>query len=243
MEKEKTMSKSELEDVIRQLQQAQKQTASTIALQPARSWKLPRLFSIKPWFIGIIMGIVLTLAAWFTWHSYFQKAETMKSATAVESIQKLATLTTAQAHMKTIISKEDNKLFGKTISFNFPGSKRTLFLVVPGDVTAGVDVKDVKQKDVSVDADEKIISITLPHATIGQDPSLDFDNIQTFSTEGLFRSDADWDEGFELADLAKQNIKDEAIDSGLLKTAEENAALALKDFFKNLGYTVNVTFK
>jgi len=243
MNQEGKMSKKELDYVINQLQQAQKESAATIAVQPSQTFRLPKFSSVKPWLKGIVIGIILAFIVLFAWRGFFQRAETLKSGSAVESIQKLSTLATVQAHVKTILSKEDNKLFGKTITFNFPGSKRTLFMVVPGEVTAGVDLKSLKQKDVSVDAKTNTINITLPHAAIVQDPSIDEKNIQTFSSEGIFRSDVDWDEGFQLADLAKQRIKEEAINSGLLKTAEGNARSALQDFFKNLGYKVNVTFK
>ncbi|PGY03455.1 hypothetical protein COE25_29765 [Bacillus sp. AFS031507] len=116
-------------------------------------------------------------------------------------------------------------------------------MVVPGEVTAGVDLKNLTKKSITLDTNTKAIHITLPHATIVQAPSIDLKDIQTFSSEGMFRSDVNWEEGFQLEDLAKQNIKKDAIQSGLLKTAEDNARLALQDFFKNLGYTVTVTFK
>ncbi len=240
------MSKKELDYIVHQIQQARKETASTIAVQPerSRSIKVPKkLFSVQPWIIGVVLGVLLTLAALFVWHNPFQKSATFKSGSVVESIQKLSTLATAQERVKTILSKEDNKLFGKTISFDFPGSKRTLFLVVPGEVTAGVNLKDLTQKDVTLDEQTKTIHITLPHATIVEDPSIDSKHIQTFSDQGIFRSGVNWDEGFKLEDLAKQRIKKEAINSGLLKTAEDNARIALKNFFINLGYKVTISFK
>jgi hypothetical protein len=59
----------------------------------------------------------------------------------------------------------------------------------------------------------------------------------------MFRSEPNGKEWFKQEDLAKQKIIKEAKDSGLLKIAEKNARLALQDFFKNLNYTVTVTFK
>ncbi|WP_043932501.1 DUF4230 domain-containing protein [Bacillus sp. EB01] len=50
------------------------------------------------------------------------------------------------------------------------------------------------------------------------------------------------DEGFEKAAEALDKIRKEAISIGLLDTAEKNAEKVLKEFFKNIGYTVNVTF-
>ena len=116
-------------------------------------------------------------------------------------------------------------------------------MVVPGEVTAGVNLKNLTKKDITLDTNTKAIHITLPHATIVQEPSIDLKKIQTFSSEGMFRSGVNWDEGRQQVDLAKQKIKKEAIQFGLLKTAEDNARLALQDFFKNLNYTVTVTFK
>jgi hypothetical protein len=244
MNEEYKLSKSDLDYIMNQLKQTQKETASTLAVQRARPIHLPqKLQLVKSWFWGIVIGVIVSLIIVFVGHVYLQKGETLKSASVIESIQKLATLATVQEHTKTIISKKDNKLFGKSIPWDIPGLKRTLFMVVPGEVTAGVDLKSLTKKDITLDTNTKAIHITLPQATIVQAPSIDSKNIQTFSSEGMFRSDVNWDEGFQLEDLAKQNIKKEAIQSGLLKTAEDNARLALQGFFKNLNYTVTVNFK
>lgn len=58
-------------------------------------------------------------------------------------MQDLAVLATAEAHVKVIMEQEDNKLFGKDISVDIPGTKRELLLVVPATVLAGVDLKAV----------------------------------------------------------------------------------------------------
>ena len=245
MSEEDKISKSDLDldYIISQLKQTQKETAATLAVQPARPILLvQKLQLVKSWIWAIVM-VIVSLVILFAGYVYLQKGETLKSSSVVESIQKLATLATAQAHIKTIIPKEDNKLFGKSIPFDFPGSKRTLFMVVPGEVTAGVDLKNLTKKEITLDTDKKAIHITLPHATIVQEPSIDSKDILLFSSEGIFRSEIDWEEGFQLEDAAKQKIKEEAEQFGLLKTAEDNARLALTDFFENLDYTVTVTFK
>ncbi|WP_082687036.1 DUF4230 domain-containing protein [Bacillus sp. FJAT-27445] len=50
------------------------------------------------------------------------------------------------------------------------------------------------------------------------------------------------DVGFEKAAEAQEKIRQAAISEGLLDTAEKNAEKALKVFFENIGYTVNVRF-
>lgn len=241
MNEEDKLSKKELDYIVNQLKQTQKETAATIAVESAGPFR--RIQQFKSLLVGMGIGIILGLVILVAGFVYLQKEETLKSASAIESIQNLSTLATAQVHIKTILSKEDNELFGKSIPFDFPGSKRTLFLVVPGEVTAGVDLKNLDKNDVALDNETKTIEITLPHAAIIQSPSIDLENIQTFSSEGIFRSEVNWEEGFQLGELAKQNIKEEAIQSGLLKTAEDNARIALQDFFKNLDYTAKITFE
>ncbi|MCM3584232.1 DUF4230 domain-containing protein [Mesobacillus maritimus] len=68
------------------------------------------------------------------------------------------------------------------------------------------------------------------------------DVFQAIDNSGIFRGDVKWDEGFDLTAKAQEQIRQDAISVGLLVTAEKNAEKALKEFFKNIGYTVNVTF-
>lgn len=245
MNEEDKLSKSDLDNIINQLKQTQEELAATIAVQSDRpiysSQKQKRLL-FKSWIWTIGIGVIVSLVILFGGYAYLQKEGTLKSSSVVESVQNLSTLATAQAQIKTIISKEDNKLFGKNISFYFPGTKRTYFLVASGEVTAGVDLKDLTKNDITLDTNTKEIHITLPHATIVQ-ASIDSKNIQIFSSEGMFRNELNADEGFKQEDIAKQKMIKEAGDFGLLKTAENNARIALEDFFGNLNYNVTVTFK
>lgn len=69
------------------------------------------------------------------------------------------------------------------------------------------------------------------------------EDVKTFSDEGLFRGEVKWDEGYNLAAVAQKQIKDEAIEIGLLESAEKSAEKVLAGFFRNLGYAVKITFK
>ena len=155
----------------------------------------------------------------------------------------MSSLATAQGFVKAVIEQEDNQIFGKEIGADLPGTKRKLLMVVPGTVLAGVDLQQVNKNDIVVDEEKKEIQLTLPRAAILQDPSLDTDNIKTFSVEGIFRSDVDWNEGFALAEVAKDMISQEAVDQGLLQAAEKNAEKSLKGFFEQLGYKVTITYE
>lgn len=245
---EKDEKIAQLERQLIEIKEAQQQSAATIALDHnSRSLSPPKgIFKsfLKVLGLMIILAILvfLVITSGGIWRLFAGSTFKQESVTFVEQVQELATLATAEAHMKVVLSQEDNKIFGKDISINLPGTKRKLLLVVPATVIAGVDLKGITSKDMVINEETKEIVITLPHAKLIQDPSVQMDKIQTFDNGGLFRGDIKWDEGFDLAAKAQEQIRQEAISDGLLDTAEKSAEKVLKEFFKNIGYTVNVTF-
>jgi hypothetical protein len=237
--------KSRKEVVQKEINAGKEETAAAYAVgnrykASTLSWKsIKRLLGLKNMFIILILLALFLTGAWVFKGSTFNK----ESTTFVEQVQDLAVLATAEAHVKVIMEQEDNKLFGKDISIDVPGTKRELLLVVPASVIAGVDLKAVNSDDVKIDEKERRMEIILPHAAFIQDPAIQMDQVKTFSDEGLFRSETKWDEGFNLAAEAQDEILAESKAIGLLQTAEKNAEKVLKEFFGNLGYTVEISFK
>ncbi|MFC4322603.1 DUF4230 domain-containing protein [Litchfieldia salsa] len=233
-----------LERQLLELMEAQQQSAATIAVDHrSRSFSPPkgifRFFLKAKIMLAILILLVLVITSGAIWLSTGSNVK-QESFTFVEQIRDLATLATAEAHVKEVIHQEDNKKF---FDINLPGTKRELLLVVPATVIAGVDLKGITSKDMDINEETKEIEITLPHAELIQEPSIQMDKIQAVVDGGLFRGDIKWDEGFDLAAGAQEQIREEAISVGLLDTAEKNAEKVLKEFFKNIGYTVNVTFE
>jgi hypothetical protein len=241
----------EIETLLAELKDSSQQTSATAVLDRGKI-RLPffkagkAIFSVwKSKFlimllimILVISGISIGMYSWLSGSTFQQEQGAF-----VEQIKDMNSLATAQAFSKAVIEQEDNVIFGKEISADLPGTKRKLLLVVPGTVLAGVDLKKVSENDILVDEEGKEMTIELPRAEILQSPSLDTENIKTFSVEGIFRSEVDWEEGFALAEVAKDMIQQEAVDQGLLQTAEKNAEKSLKDFFQQLGYKVTIEYK
>ena len=238
----------QLEKVLKELKAGKEQTAATATLKPQR--KVPQLsgalfkFICKFWGFKIILNVLLLVivVSGMIW-LFLGNASKKESVLFVEQVQELATLATAEAHVKVVIEQEDNKLFGKDIGVDLPGTKREVLLIVPATVMAGVDLKQVTSDDIKVDEKEKRLEIVLPPAEFLQDPSIQMDKVSTYSDEGLFRDDVKWDEGFDLTAEAQKKIKLEANDIGLLETAEDSAEKVLKEFFGHLGYSVEVSIK
>lgn len=241
---EKDEKIAQLERQLTELRQARRQSASTIAVD-SNSRYLSQKKGMNKFFVTVVGSMIILAILVFTITSggigklFAGSTSNQETVTFVERVQELATLATAEAHMKTVIHQEDNKNF---LNINLPGTKRELLLVVPATVIAGVDLEGITSKDMVINEETKEINITLPHAKLIQEPSLQMDKIQVLDNSGLFRADIKMDEGFEKAAEAQKQIQQEAISAGLLGTAEKNAEKVLKEFFKNIGYTVNVTF-
>ncbi|MFE8697769.1 DUF4230 domain-containing protein [Cytobacillus sp. FJAT-53684] len=225
-----------------------RESAAAIAMETRRRPQislpfLGKFFTLKVLFIVMIIFLIGSLGA-FTYIKLFT-GSTYKSETVniVEGVQELATLATAQAVVTTIIKEEDNKLFNKEISVNLPGTKRTVLLIVPATVLAGVDLQSITNESIIVDEENKEISLTIPHATFIQDPAIQMDKVQTYSEGGLFRGEVKWDEGFDLAAKAQNGIMEEAADLDLLTKAEDHAVNVLNNFFSQLGYQAHIDFK
>ncbi|WP_409252305.1 DUF4230 domain-containing protein [Bacillus sp. SCS-153A] len=241
----------EIESLLAELKESSQQTSATAVFDRGKI-RLPFLKAGKAIFtvwkskflillllmVLVISGVSIGLYSWLAGGTLQEEQGSF-----VEQIKDMNSLATAQAFTKAVIEQEDNKIFGKEISADLPGTKRKLLLVVPGTVMAGVDLKKISENDILVDEEGKKMTIELPRAEILQSPSLDTENIKTFSVEGIFRSDVDWEEGFSLAGEAKELIQKEAVDQGLLQIAEGNAEKSLKDFFGRLGYTVIIEYK
>jgi hypothetical protein len=238
----------QLESIVKELKAGQDEAATTVAM--GHKSKMPSLSSVllryffKVWglkiiLVTIIFALLIAGSLWYFSGSTFTQRETAF----VEQVQELSTLATAEAHLKVIIEQQDNKIFGKDITVNFPGTKRELLLVVPATVIAGVDLKNITSDSLQVNEKNKEISLALPRATFIQEPAIQMDKVRTFSDEGLFRGEVNWSEGFDLAAEAQELIKQEALEIGLLQTAENSAEKALKEFFSTLGYTVTVNYK
>ncbi|RSD29071.1 DUF4230 domain-containing protein [Mesobacillus subterraneus] len=221
---------SKLEEVLNEIRAGKKESAASgvfsrsAVKRPIRS-------------ILLIFLVLVAASGAGIWYSNDSKGKA-ETSVFIEQVHGLASLATAEAHVKVVIEQEDYKLFGEEIRFNLPGTKRELLMIVPATVVAGVDLKSIDQEDMKVDDERKIVELTLPDAVLLQEPSIIMDQVQTFSDEGLLRGKVSWDEGFNLAAAAQEQIRQEADAAGILEKAAENAETTLKEFFGHLGYTV-----
>ncbi len=239
---------TQIERVLKELKKGEEESAATAVVGQNRGnanlsgalIKLVfKLWGFRIFLTAVLLVVIASGVSWLFFGSTFKKESTIS----VEQVREIAKLATAEALVTVTIEEEDNKLFGKNISVNLPGTKRELLLVVPATVIAGVDLKGITSDDIKFNENKKELEIVLPRATLIQEPAILMDHVKTISDEGLFRGEVKWDEGFDLVAEAQGDIKDEAIKIGLLESAEKSAEKVLEGFFGNLGYTVKLTFK
>jgi hypothetical protein len=148
--------------------------------------------------------------------------------TVVRQIQQLQRLETVNYTMDKIISGEhENPYLPKFLA----GDR--LLLVVHGEVIGGIDLAKVKAEDVAVKG--AAITVRIPKAEVF---TTRIDNAKTrvYSRDtGLFSS-PDPNLESQVREEAERQLRQSALQDGLLKTAEENARGTLASLLKGLGF-------
>jgi len=126
--------------------------------------------------------------------------------------------------------------------------KRTIFLAI-GSVDSYVDFRKLGDDAVSVSADRKSVSITLPRAQLSK-PNVDPDQSRVLNQDlgvidrlGNLFSDQPNPQNQQMYQVAEQRLADAARQVGLQKRAEDNTKATLDKLMRSLGFTtVNIKF-
>lgn len=189
--------------------------------------------------VGALAGVLLILAlAWFwsgvnflRWlQAPFSSSRTVidiGQATVVHRIQQLERLETVVYTLEKIVKGERERVLPKFLT----GDR--LLLIVHGDVVAGVDLGRLRNEDVTVR--EKRITFRMPKAEVF---STRIDNAKTnvYSREtGLF-APLDPDLETEVRREAERQLREAALNDGILRVAEQNARATLSAMLRGFGF-------
>ena len=143
----------------------------------------------------------------------------------IRSLQRLETVVYAMD--KIVAGGYENRFLPRTLA----GDR--LLLVVYGDVTAGVDLGRVDTSSVSIGG--RSVTLVLPPAELFS-TRIDNDRTRVYSREtGLF-SRVDPDLETEVRKEAERQVRQAALDGGILGTASANAVTTLRSFLTGLGF-------
>jgi len=148
----------------------------------------------------------------------------------VVAVRNLARLESAGFHMERVIdlSERQSKLFGLI------ASEDAILLVAVAEVTAGVDLGKLGEKDVQVSADGRHVTIELPPAEIFHSA---LDNERTYVHTRRTGLLAERKETLETQARkeAERTLTAAALEAGILKKADENAKKVVLELTRSLG--------
>lgn len=247
----KDEEKTQIESALKEIKKGEEESAATAIATTRRSrkntnvsgtltkptLKFPRL--LKTLLIVLPLIAILVVGVWL----YLKSTSEEGNIVFVEEIREIAKFATAEANLKVTFEEEDNNLFGNDIWLDLPGTKRVVKCIVPATVMAGVDLEEVTDDDIKVNEDTKEVEIVLPRATLLHEPAIINKDVEFYTDKGLFSGKVALEEQPELLAKAQEKLKERAIQSGVLETAEKSAEKALKKLLNKDGYDVKVTFK
>src|ERR1700674_4831165 len=213
------------------------------AIEPPSPEKQGNFRSVRTWFLGTFLGVVLTLVfigalVWLTTGLGFlhllgilrggRTLINVDQPTVVRQIQQLQRLETVSYTIDKIISGEHpNAYLPKFLA----GDR--LLLVVHGEVVGGINLAGLRPGDVQIQGQKVLIH--LPTAEVF---STRVDNARTrvYSRDtGLFSS-PDPNLESEVREEAERQLEQAALQDGILKTAADNARSTISGMLKGFGF-------
>lgn len=155
--------------------------------------------------------------------------------TIVQEINDLARLETASVEMEKIITSERNSdaLWGLM--------SESMIFVAHGKVVAGVDLAEMTPEDLQV-VDPDTVMVHMPAAKIFDDlPALDNQKSYVADRDTGLLAGADAQLETEVRQVAEVRLREEALATGLVETADYNARQYMLNFLQGIGFE-NVIF-
>ena len=146
----------------------------------------------------------------------------------LNKIQQLERLETVRFYIDKIVTGEHESRYLP----QFLSGDR-LLLIVHGEVIAGIDLSKVKADDIIVRKD--VVKVRVPKAEV-LTVRIDNERTRVYSREtGLFSS-VDPNLESDVRRAAEQQLREAAMDEGILKIADENARSTLTRLLEGLGF-------
>jgi hypothetical protein len=152
--------------------------------------------------------------------------------TIINQIRPLARLETIQYTVEKVITAE----VGQDSMASLFGDR--LLFVGHGYVTAGIDLKNISSQDLLIEGD--LVKVKLPAAEIF-DATLDNDKSYVYDRETGLLTHGDINLETTARQAAEDQIKQAALDDGILAQAQANAETFMESLLNKLGYS-QVTF-
>jgi hypothetical protein len=180
--------------------------------------------------LGFVIAALLGALTWFVFGSGSRARIDTSRPTVVSQIQQLQRLETVVFGLdKIVVGERESAYLPKFLA----GDR--LLLVVFGEVTAGIDLGKVQVSDVDVDPEGPTIRLRIPAPEIFS-TRLDNEKTRVYSREtGLFSS-VDPQLETDVRREAERQVRQAAVEGGIMDTAKNNARTTLTSFLQGLGF-------
>lgn len=192
---------------------------------------------------GFLIAIILILAlgAYIISNLKSKEKISISSETVESSLKEAKELTTLKYNYKNVASYENSQEFhGITLPFT---TKKFLY-TYQGEINAGVDLDKAR---VDVNEASKIISVTLPQASI-LSHDIDENSVMVYDEKNSIFNPLKLEDYSDFRKEEEAKVEKEAIDNGLLEEAKEKSEKAVKEILEinpiiSKEYTINIKFE
>lgn len=193
--------------------------------------------------IGFLIAIILILAlgAYIISNLKSKEKISISSETVESSLKEAKELTTLKYNYKNVASYENSQEFhGITLPFT---TKKFLY-TYQGEINAGVDLDKAR---VDVNEASKIISVTLPQASI-LSHDIDENSVMVYDEKNSIFNPLKLEDYSDFRKEEEAKVEKEAIDKGLLEEAKEKSEKSVKELLDinpiiSKEYTINIKFE
>jgi hypothetical protein len=182
--------------------------------------------------LSIAASFLILLAGLFAFRSVFSGSDTtIRSSTVAQELREVSRLETAVFSAQQIIDVRRND--DGVIQQLLFGDK--LLLIAQGQVTAGVDLSEIEEDDISISEDGQRAELRLPPVQLF-DVSLDEEETRVYDrTTGLL-TEGDQDLEGTAREEAVAQIEAAALEGGVLEQAARNAERQVEALVRALGF-------
>src|SRR5262245_16757743 len=186
------------------------------------------------WVLPLVLGaLVLATVAVLLVRQLSEDGTALRSTPSVVSaVRDLARLEAVEYHVERIVDLRDRQ----SLLFGLIRTQDAILFVAVGEVTAGVDLSELTERDVVADRAKGTAQITLPRARVLWTR---LDNERSFvyarTTDPFTTRHEDLET--RARQEAERTLEDSAVAGGILERARTNAEHTVEALVRSLGYT------
>lgn len=178
-------------------------------------------------FLFVIIVVLLLNSVGLLKLDFGRESETNVSGVLTE-IKQISQLDTVEMYFNEILDYSESMNIN---GIEIPFTEKKFIFVVKAKVQSGIDLSTITEDDIQIV--EKKIILTLNKAKITSKEVLEYDAYS--ESDGLFNKVSNEDTLKTLNDF-RVRLEKQALDSGILVKAEDNAKIVLESFLRLLGF-------